>query len=63
MANTVTSAALDLSALDMQQRVEPEGELAESPASRSSAARGAVLGMLLGAAFYCPFVILLGGHH
>ena len=75
MANEVISTPLDPSELDTQQRVASveyqhwparpgvdgsAGELAESPASRSRAARGALLGMLLGAAFYGAVPILLG---
>ena len=74
MANDTISTPSDLSELDMQQRVAPveyktwpaspgldgsAGELAESPACRSRAARGALLGVLLGAAFYGVALILL----
>jgi len=90
MANQVISTPLDLSELDLQQRVAPveyrhwparpglarpglarpelirpgldgsAGQLAESPACRSRAARGALLGILLGAATYGAGLILLG---
>ena len=75
MANKVISTPPDLSELDTQQRVAPveykhwpdrpgldgsTGELAESPTCRSRAARGALLGILLGTAFYGAVPILLG---
>jgi hypothetical protein len=75
LANNTISTPADLSELDMQQRVAPveykhwparpgsdgsAGELAESPACRSRAARGALLGILLGTAFYGAVLILLG---
>jgi hypothetical protein len=75
MANKVISTPPDLSDLDIQRGVAPveykhwpvrpaldrsAGELAESPACRSRAARGALLGMLLGAAFYGAILVLLG---
>jgi len=74
MAYKVISTAQDLSKLEIQQRVAPveykrwparpssnasAGELAESPACRSRAARGALLGTLLGAALYGT-VLMLG---
>jgi hypothetical protein len=74
MANNVISTLPDLTALDMQ-RVAPveykhglagpcldgsEGELAESRAYRSRAARGALLGITLGAVIYGSALILLG---
>jgi hypothetical protein len=75
MAYKVIATPPDLSELDMQQRVAPTeykhwparpgldgsaGELAESPACRIRAARGALLGILLGAAFHGAVLILLG---
>jgi hypothetical protein len=76
MANEVISTPADLSELDMQQRVVPVeykhrpatpglakpsfDEAAESPACRSLAARGALLGITLGAAIYGAALILLG---
>jgi hypothetical protein len=75
MANNTISTPADLSELDMQERVASveykhwparsgsdgsAGKLAESPACRSRAARGAFLGMLLGATFYGAVLILLG---
>jgi hypothetical protein len=75
MANKVISTPPDLSEQDMQQRVAAveykhcparpgldgsAGKLAESPASRSRSARGALLGILLGAAIYGAGLILLG---
>jgi hypothetical protein len=73
MANRVISIPLTLSELDMQHApVESEywparsrldgsvGELAESPARRSSAARGALLGILVGTALYGAVLILFG---
>jgi hypothetical protein len=74
MTNNLISTPSDLSDLDIQQRVAPveykrwparpslDGsawELAESPACRSRAARGALLGILLGAEFYGAVLILL----
>lgn len=75
MANIVISTPPDLSELNMQQRVAPveyehgpatpgldgpAGKLAESPRCRSRAARGALLGILLGVAFYAAVLISLG---
>jgi hypothetical protein len=75
MANITISTPSDLSEPDVHQRVATveymhwparlglDGsarELAESPACRSRAARGALLGMLLGAAFDGVVLILLG---
>jgi hypothetical protein len=75
MANILISTPPDLSALNMRQRVAPveykywpagpgldgsAGKQAESPRCRSRAARGAVLGILLGAAIYAAVLIPLG---
>jgi hypothetical protein len=75
MANKMISSPPDLSKLAIHQSVAPveykhwparpslDGsarELAESPACRSRAARGALLGIMLGAAFYGAVLILLG---
>ncbi len=78
MASKVISTPLNLSDLDVQQRVAPAhisigppdpawpawidrlGNLAESSACPSSATRGALLGITLGAATYAAALILLG---
>jgi hypothetical protein len=75
MANILISTPPDLFELNMQQRVAPveykhwparpgsdgsAGKLAESPGCRSRAARGALLGILLGGAFYAAVLIPLG---
>ena len=69
MANKVISAPPDLSDLaPVEYKRWPArpgldgsaGQLAESPACRIRAARGALLGVLLGAAFYGTVLILLG---
>jgi hypothetical protein len=75
MAYILISTPPDLSELNMRRRVAPieyehwparlgldgsAGKLADSPRCRSRAARGAVLGILLGAAFYAAVLIPLG---